>query len=394
MESSLCPACNASTPPGAKWCPSCGQRLSQPSPPAPPPQPAAQPASAAGPVIFRRQSDPSENAFTISIPQGWLVEGGIQRADHMRQLVSAQTIEAKVDFAVKRDPHGSVMIRWCPEIKYADVSGMPGGVIGFFPPGSNYQGMIVSPVIPAVPFLAQVVFPWAHPAAVQARLVDQEPLPDQVQLRLKQQAATGLPWQFAFDAAQVTFEYEEQGVRYLERATVVIESRGPQFAGAWSNRETLFWRAPAGEMDRWEPVLHHIRESVVPNPEWQAQEQLSQQVLMQSFRNAQEADRARAQARLDTQHYVQQVAREIAEHHERTQAEIRNDHYLLMTNQEEFVNPYSGKVDLGSNQWRQRWVSADGDELYTDDDSFDPNTPGVLDRRDWRRTPVRPRFPT
>ncbi len=322
------------------------------------------------------------------------MEGGVQRADHMRQIVSAQTIEAKIDFAVKRDPQGSVMVRWCPEMKYADVSMTPAGMMGMFPPGSNYQGMIVSPVIPAVPFLAQVVFPWAHPAATQARMVDQKPLPDKVQVHLKLQAASGLPWQFQFDAAQVTFEYVEGGVQYLERALAVIESRGSQFAGAWSNTETVYWRAPAREMAQWEPVLLHIRESAALNPEWQAHEQVSQQVLMQSFQNAQQADIARARARMDTQHYIQQVAQEIAEHRDRTQAEIRNDMYLTMTSQEEFVNPYSGKVDLGSNQWKQRWVSESGDEFYTDDESFDPNTPGILDRRDWRRTPVRPRFPS
>lgn len=400
MPPSHCTACGSPLPPGAKYCPGCGQGL-QPDPAVSPPLQAAsrpgavaQPGAGANAVIFRRQADPTENAFTVSVPQGWLVEGGVQRADHMRQIVSAQTIEAKIDFSVKRDAMGSVMVRWCPEMKYADLSMIPGGAIGYFPPGSNYQGMIVCPVMPAVAFLAQVAFPWAHPAATQAHIVDQKPLPDKVQIHLKQQAATGLPWQFEFDAAQVTFEYVEAGVEYQERAVTVIECRGPQFAGAWSNNETVFWRAPAGEMAQWEPILTHIRESAALNPEWQAQEQLSQQVLTQSFRNAQQAEIARAQARLDTQHYVQQVAREITEHHERTQAEIRNDQYLLMTDQEEYVNPYSGKVDLGSNQWRQRWVSADGDELYTDDESFDPNTPGLLDRRDWRRTPVRPRFPT
>ena len=62
-------------------------------------------------ILFQPRNEPNENAFSLLVPQGWLVEGGIQRANLMNQVVSAQTIEAKVDFALKRDPQGSVMLR-------------------------------------------------------------------------------------------------------------------------------------------------------------------------------------------------------------------------------------------------------------------------------------------
>lgn len=393
MKASQCPSCGAPIPPETVQCPYCGQFFQRPSTMAPQPGTPAQPASSSGGIVFRRRADPSEGAFHISVPEGWIMEGGIQRSDHMHQVVSAQSIEPKVDFVVKRDAEGAVLIRWCPEMKYADVSMTPAGMMGLFPPGSNYQGMIVSPVVPAVAFLTQMVFPWAHPEAGGARVVEQVPLPDLVEMHQKRQAATGLPWQFQFDAAQVTFEYVEQGRTYRERARAVIENRGQPFAGAWSNKETILWRAPAEEMEQWEPVLRHIRESVELNPEWLAREQVSQQMLMQSFQNAQRADIARAKARMDTQHYIQQVAQEIAEHRDRTQAEIRNDMYLTMTNQEEYINPYTSKVDIASNQWKHRWVSETGDELYTDDEWFDPNVPPDLGRQEWKRTPIRPRFP-
>jgi hypothetical protein len=57
---------------------------------------------------------------------------------------------------------------------------------------------------------------------------------------------------------------------------------------------------------------------------------------------------------MDTQHYVQQTIEDIAENRDRTQAEIRNDRYLMMTSLEEYVNPYTGKAEAGSNEWQHR----------------------------------------
>jgi hypothetical protein len=78
---------------------------------------------------------------------------------------------------------------------------------------------------------------------------------------------------------------------------------------------------------------------------------------------------------------------------QRTNAEIMNDQYLNLMSLEEYKNPYSGEIDVGSNQWDHRWVNESGDEFYTDDEYDDPNIPSLLNRSDWRRTPVRPRFP-
>ena len=56
-----------------------------------------------GSMSFRRLAEPREGAFDLLVPEGWLLEGGIVRANLMQQQVSAQTIAAKVDFAVLED---------------------------------------------------------------------------------------------------------------------------------------------------------------------------------------------------------------------------------------------------------------------------------------------------
>ncbi len=134
-------------------------------------------------------------------------------------------------------------------------------------------------------------------------------------------------------------------------------------------------------------------ETLMPNPAWMQREMQSQQFLAQSFRTAQQAEQYRAQQALETQRYLQDVGAQIVEHRRRVNAEIRNDQYLNMTNQEEYKNPYTGDIDLGSNQYRCRWVNNNNQEFYTDDPSQDPNHVDGLNQSEWQRSQVRPRYP-
>jgi len=161
----------------------------------------------------------------------------------------------------------------------------------------------------------------------------------------------------------------------------------------WSNKHTILLRAPEGEFEAWAPVLHHIQESVHINIQWLAREIASQEMLSRSFLNAQQASMARDRRMLEIQRQMQDIDRQIVEHRRRTNAEIQNDAYLTLMDLEEYVNPYTNEPELGSNQWDYRWVTEDGDEFYTDNPDADPNVPSALNRSDWKRTAVRPRFP-
>jgi len=71
-------------------------------------------------IIFHRVAEPKENAFTMLVPKGWLVEGGICRVDPARAGGPGNSVEAKCDIAVKSDRSGTVMLRRLPKINYAD----------------------------------------------------------------------------------------------------------------------------------------------------------------------------------------------------------------------------------------------------------------------------------
>jgi hypothetical protein len=67
--------------------------------------------------------------------------------------------------------------------------------------------------------------------------------------------------------------------------------------------------------------------------------------------------------------------------------------FLTLTGQEEYVNPYTKQVEIGSNEWKYRWVNESGEVAYSDDSNYDPNQDLTLNRSDFKKTPVRPRFP-
>lgn len=346
-------------------------------------------------IAYQRQLEPREKAFSFLAPHGWLVEGGVVRADLMHQIVSMQTIACKIDLTVKRDPAGTVMFRWAPTYVYVDTRHSPAAQMGFFPPGSNYMGAIVFPCVPATQFILQFMFPWAHPNVSQPRVVEQKNLPELARKVQERQARLGVQMMgVSYDAGLVTYLYSEGGVPYKEKALTVIENMGQMAAGLWSNTDTIYSRAPADEYENWEPVFALIQGSQQVSPEWFKYEMQSQQVLSQAFRNAQQADIARSQRALETQRYIQDVDRQIVEHRQQTFAEIRNDMYLNMTNQEEYVNPFTQLVDVGSNQYAYRWVTESGDVFYTEHEGDNPNDgSGVMDRTDWKRSEVRPRKP-
>jgi hypothetical protein len=396
MKISNCPSCGGAVAPDANRCPYCQQYLIRDTVAEQERQQNRRVSvkdAWAGGILFQRREEPNEGAFSLLVPQGWLLEGGIFRANLMQQVVDAQSIEAKLDLTVKGDAAGRVMIRWCPEVKYCDMRMSPAGMMGMFPPGSNYQGMLVYPKMTAEEFLIQFIFPRVHPEAEQVQVVDRKSEPLLVERYRSQMAALGLPAQFSYDGEMVTFTYVEGGVRYRENEQAVIEDMGMMAGGMWSNKDTVIVRAPEEEYGSWEPVLRHIQESVKLNHRWLAQEIVNQEFLSQAFLNAQQASMARDRRMLEVQHHLQEMDRQIVEHRQRTNAEIHNDAYLTLMSLEEYVNPYTNEPEVGSNQWDYRWVTESGDVYYTDKEEDDPNIPSALNRSDWKRTPVRPRFP-
>lgn len=318
----------------------------------------------------------------MALPVGWIWEGGIQRLGGL----SAQSIEAKLDFCLKRDEQGTVRMRWCPDTKFCDLRGSMAAMM--FPPGSNYQGMTVCPVMSAEDFLLQVAFPYVQPHLTDLQVLERGPLPQLVDRYKKKMAGLGLPTPFSYQGGAVSVRYNENGVDYLEKAFAVIEDMGPMAAGMWSNKDTVLVRAPAEEFAKWEKVFLTVFDSAKINLDWLAQEARSQGFLSQSLLDAQRQAQAREQRMLAMQREGQRLDREMEVSRMNAAAEVADTQYKALMGLEEYYNPYTEERELGSNEWDHRWVNMDGDVIYTDNADIDPNLFESLNRTDWEKSPV------
>ena len=315
---------------------------------------------------LHRHVEPREGAFTVLLPDGWIFDGGVVRLNPASGPMNS--VGAKIEFAEKKDPAGTVMMHWLANLSYKDPRLLPG-----FQVGSNYMGMIVLPVMDAQSFLTQWVFPRQRPQAQNVQIVDHKPLTKLVQ-QYQQKAMSGLPRRF--DGAMLTVTYNEGGVQYKEQMAAVIENiEGP--TGWWTNHDTLMVRAPAGEFAGLRPLFSTIQGSLEGNPQWVAAEN----------RGASQ----RAHNALTSQRQLQDQRHQIVENQRGVNAEIRHEHWLDITGQEEYVNPHTGKVELESNQWKNRWQSSNGDVVLSNDPSYDPNFDPSAAHTDFKRSGVRPR---
>ena len=96
----------------------------------------------------------------------------------------------------------------------------------------------------------------------------------------------------------------------------------------------------------------------------------------------------RAKGALETQQYINRVSQEIVDNRRRTNAEIRHENWLFLTGQEEYKNPFTGSLERGSSEYRYRWQNNQGEVLYCDENTFDPNRREEYNTKEWKRSEV------
>ena len=67
--------------------------------------------------------------------------------------------------------------------------------------------------------------------------------------------------------------------------------------------------------------------------------------------------------------------------------------FLTLTDREEYVNPFTKKIEMGSNQWKHRWTNDLGDVVYTNVEGYNPNHDAELHKSGFKRTKIRKRGP-
>jgi len=352
------------------------------SKPPEPPAPAAggTPSKNLKTLVMQRTWEPKEQAFSFLLPKGWTTEGGVFNVNPLQMNGPGNTVTPKCDLSIQADARGSVMLRWAPGWNYADLSLSPSGW-GTFRPGMHYQGMPVRPVIGARQFLTDLL-KTMRPQATDIKVVAEDPMAEVAAAYARRAEPINQNLQkmglapTRFEALALVVEYREAGEHYREvLSTTIADARGGAFM--WSNDDTIVFRAPVSRFDDWKPALDTIRASRQPNPQWVAA--------------VTKATGERAKAALETQRYIADVASQIVENRRRTHAEIRHEQWLFISGQEEYTNPFNGQTERDTSHYRYRWVNNQGDVIYTDENSFDPNTTEEYKTREWKRTPIRKR---
>ena len=327
-------------------------------------------------IAFTRVSEPKEGAFTILIPKGWQVSGGIYRINAANAGGPLNAIEAKCDLMIQKDAGATVAFRILPDIVYCHV-GIGGG---YWAPGSYYQGAMVRQIEDA-PTHTGSIFSAVHGAGVSPKILKLTRLAGEIQSlehglsymnRLFAQIGLG-NMQFRCDAAGGVFEYTENGTRFREVIlTGIVDMRA---ALTWKNTRSLMFRAPADQFDKWRPVMDIVRFSIRFDPQWILREAQGQ--------------RERADMVMKIHEEIRRIDREIAAKSSINRQEIMNDNYLVLTGQEEFVNPHTKQVETDTDAFKFRWTTPGGDIYYTNNGHENPNT--FLHQTGFERTPVRKR---
>jgi hypothetical protein len=151
-----------------------------------------------------------------------------------------------------------------------------------------------------------------------------------------------------------------------------VDMTGSLAAGMWKNRSTVVVRAPKDSFDQWEPLFHEMGQSVLLNPGWIQQELRGQ---MQ-----------RGSTMIRTIQDVGRIGEEIQKGHAETNARINEQAYLFLTDQEDYINPHTHRVERGSNQWDHRWVDDLGNVIYTHDEEYNPNLDLELQMQGFQRS--------
>lgn len=306
-------------------------------------------------ILFSRLNEPREKALSLLVPRGWLLDGGAIRLLDPNIAGANNMVECKFDFAVRKDAEGSVMIRWLPEMVCIDQSQAWGN-----PEGAIFNNCLVRRKRDAVSFILQVGIPYAHPKAINLKVKSNKPLPG---LASRYNAAVDptvkMYTNMSYQAAIIEFTYEENGKAYLERMVTVIEDYGLKGGGLWKNRGTMLIRAPVNEMAKWEPVLRVIQDSGIWSISWIAGEVNGQ--------------RQRSGLIAATQKELQEMDNAINESRRNTNSEINKDMYLTLTGQNEYANPFTGKIETDTDNWKNRWINAAGDIVFSNDQGYDPN---------------------
>jgi hypothetical protein len=310
-------------------------------------------------------------AFRMLVPMDWKAEGGIVWRHEFSNLATVAMRLSKPN-----SPEALEMFPITPHVW------REGGILAF-PPGSNYLGNVVLPVVadPAT-YIQQAVLPQFRKNA-NPRIVGRKSLPDVAKTVAAAVQETGT--QKTVKAERVRLEYQEGG-RAVEEDVycVLVYTQIPVLPGTtfWTAERLFSFKAAKGSLDGMGGLLQTMAASVKVNPVWFSKYQQVvaqwQQAKMQSIRSAGELSRYIAR----TSSEISAMNRQAYEARQASNDRINKNFSEYIRGVETYHNPVESRaVELPSG-YREAWVSGNGEYILSNDPNFNPN---VGSTQNWQR---------
>jgi hypothetical protein len=210
------------------------------------------------------------------------------------------------------------------------------------------------------------------------------PLPDADQLaqrvqqlnaQARQQMGMRAPV-MAIDTARLHLTGDGSG--YMETAIVTISHPTPSGMMVQVNVPLIINKfTPKGELSQWNKLLTSIADSATANAEWQQRVDNFQAGLQRIQNNIDQNDRQTANnishIQQDANNYAYNKIRSVQTNSQGAIDKSSNAFALSMNDTQEYHDPSTGKTVLGSNQYNHVYSNGQGEFIYSDSPSYDPN---------------------
>jgi hypothetical protein len=348
------------------------------------------PQAGAAPMKFKRvgvvdKDGIGTEAFSLLVPAGWEVEGGVQwRLDNPAFPAYG---------AVKvRNPRGTEEFEVFPNLPFFWTNNPM--VMTTNPPGSKYFGNVVRQPVGAEQALRQIVLPAFRGGVGEVKVAEAKPVPELAKMAREAHGPAQPGVNVATDAARVRVEYEASGRKMEEEIYGVVQTLAfsmNTFQGVVVNQnwwvDYLFsFKAEKGKLDASAGVLQTVAFSFRINKDWYNRYvQLVEMLIQRQIRQIRQIG--------EISRMISQTSREISEDRQRrwekdqaVRDRMNEEYSRYVRGVDAYNDPNKGgPVELPAG-YGNAWSNKLGEYIVTESPGYNPNEGSNVE---WTRLELR-----
>jgi hypothetical protein len=270
--------------------------------------------------------------------------------------------------------------------------------------GQVQNGATAMQPMEAAEFLKNVYLHYRRPNAAEVRVLDSQNLPELAQYALQinqyfmnlfgQISPFQFPFQLRSDAAHVKFEYTENGKKYVEDYTAVIDYFISTTSSLYGTVQSVNWnpsvssfRAPAEDFDRDATAYKIVVASRQDNPRWGVELTRLVATITREQLRQQQAIFQRMQQIHKTLTEIDDMIYEGYQRRSAAQDRMFDNYIQGLRGVDTYMDPVNNwKVDVPVG-YENAWTNG-SDYVFSDSPNFDPNAGS---NQNWHKMKREPR---